>query len=88
SPVQGPSTPSCGPRYQPSTPSSRMQGQNIPGSPYQSSVQKPEAPRPFTFANGTTAHFIPVYYCRDDAFDLKDLTLNSQIAPSIKPADI
>ncbi|KAJ3233121.1 hypothetical protein HDU77_000721, partial [Chytriomyces hyalinus] len=87
-PAQGPSTPSRGPRYQPGTPSSRMQGQNIPGSPYRSSGQKPEAPRPFTFANGTAAPFIPVYDCRNDTFELKDLTLNAPVLLKVQPGDI
>ncbi|KAI8831303.1 hypothetical protein BJ741DRAFT_667896 [Chytriomyces cf. hyalinus JEL632] len=86
-PAQSPSTPTCGPRSQFSTPS-RTQNQNVPGSPYRSFGAKTEPPRPFTIDPKTAKPFIPLHDCRTDAYDLRDLSKNSQIGPKVCPGDL
>ncbi|KAI8834527.1 hypothetical protein BJ741DRAFT_709555, partial [Chytriomyces cf. hyalinus JEL632] len=84
SPTQGPSTPLCGPRSQFGTPS-QTQNQTTPGTPSRS---KTEPPRPFMIDAKTAKPFIPLYDCRTEPFDLKDLSKNSQVAPKVCPGDI
>ncbi|KAI8829457.1 hypothetical protein BJ741DRAFT_712877 [Chytriomyces cf. hyalinus JEL632] len=84
SPTQGPSTPWRGPRSQFGMPS-RMQNQTTPGTPSRS---KTEPPRPFMMDAKTAKPFIPLYDCRTEPFDLKDLSKNSQVAPKVCPGDI
>ncbi|KAI8819521.1 hypothetical protein BJ741DRAFT_630413 [Chytriomyces cf. hyalinus JEL632] len=67
---------------------SRTYGKHLFTTPGTPSRSKTEPPRPFVMDAKTPKPFIPLYDCRTEPFDLKDLSKNSQVAPKVCPGDI